>query len=60
VWIVVEDESGFSLLPSVRSTWSPRGLTPVFTHHFNWKRLSMAGALVYAPDAISASMGTTQ
>jgi len=27
-WIVFQDESGFSLLPSVRSTWAPRGQTP--------------------------------
>ena len=33
--IVFQDESGFSLLPSVRSTWAPRGKTPVLRHHFN-------------------------
>ena len=26
----------------------------MLTHHFNWKRLSMAGALGFAPDASSA------
>jgi transposase len=40
--IVFEDESGVSLLPSVRATWAPRGHTPVLRHPFNWKRLSMA------------------
>ena len=30
-WIVFQDESGFSLLPSVRSTWAPKGQTPVLT-----------------------------
>jgi len=54
--IVFQDESGFSLLPSVRSTWAPRGKTPVLRHHFNWKRLSMAGALAYEPDASAAEL----
>ena len=27
--IIFEDESGVSLLPSVRATWAPRGHTPV-------------------------------
>ena len=44
-WIVFQDESGFSLLPSVRATWAPKGKTPVLTHHFNWKRLSMSAAV---------------
>jgi len=41
------DESGVSLLPVVRRTWAPRGVTPVIGHHFNWKRMSMAAALCY-------------
>lgn len=44
-----EDESGVSLLPAVRATWSPRGQTPILHHRFGWKRLSIAGALVYEP-----------
>ncbi len=54
--IVFEDESGCSLLPSVRATWAPRGKTPVLRHRFNWKRLSMAGALVYEPDGSDAEL----
>jgi hypothetical protein len=54
--IVFEDESGFSLLPSVRSTWAPRGKTPVLRHRFSWKRLSMAGALAYEPDGSSTQL----
>jgi transposase len=54
--IVFEDESGFSMLPSVRATWAPRGRTPVLRHRFNWKRLSMAGALVYEPDGSDAHL----
>jgi len=54
--IVFEDESGVSLLPSVRATWAPRGQTPVLRHHFAWKRLSLAGALVYEPDGSDAHL----
>ena len=54
--IVFEDESGCSLLPSVRATWAPKGKTPVLCHRFNWKRLSMAAALVYEPDARNADL----
>jgi transposase len=54
--IVFEDESGVSLLPSVRATWAPRGQTPVLRHRFVWKRLSIAGALVYEPDASDAHL----
>ncbi len=45
-----------SLLPSVRATWAPRGQTPVLHHRFAWKRLSIAGALVYEPDGRDAHL----
>jgi hypothetical protein len=54
--IVFEDESGISLLPSVRATWAPRGQTPVLRHRFAWKRLSLAGALAYEPDGSDAHL----
>ena len=54
--IVFEDESGVSLLPSVRATWAPRGQTPVLRHRFNWKRLSLAGVLAYEPDGTDAHL----
>ena len=54
--IVFEDESGVSLLLSVRATWAPRGQTPVLRHHFAWKRLSIAAALVYEPDGSDAHL----
>jgi len=54
--IVFEDESGVSLLPSVRATWAPKGQTPVLRHRFVWKRLSIAGALVYEPDGSDAHL----
>jgi transposase len=34
----------------VRATWAPKGQTPVLSHRFNWKRLSMAAAVGFAPD----------
>jgi len=40
-WIVFFDESGISLLPVTRRTWSPRGTTPSLRHRCNWKRASM-------------------
>jgi hypothetical protein len=44
------DESGVSLTPIVRSTWAPRGKTPVLVHRFNWKRASIAAALCFGCD----------
>jgi hypothetical protein len=46
-WIVLFDESGISLIPPVRRTWSVRGRTPVLRHRMAWKRASMAAALGY-------------
>ncbi len=46
-WLVFFDESGISLLPVTRRTWSPRGVTPILRHRLNWKRASMAAALGY-------------
>jgi transposase len=45
--LVFWDESGASLLPVVRRTWAPRGVTPVIRHRFKWQRASMAAALCY-------------
>lgn len=44
------------MLPPVRATWAPKGKTPVLRHHFNWKRLSMATAIAYEPDATAAEL----
>jgi len=43
------DESGFSQRPSIVRTWAPRGHTPILRLAFNWKRLSVSGALAVAP-----------
>jgi hypothetical protein len=40
----------------VRSTWAPKGQTPVLCHRFNWKRLSMSAALCFRPDGTEASL----
>jgi DDE superfamily endonuclease len=55
-WIVFFDESGISLIPPVRRTWSVRGRTPILRHPMAWKRASMAAALGYrlGPDADGA------
>lgn len=49
-WLVFEDESGVSERPAVRRTGAPRGETPVLTHAFNWKHLSVATALAFRWD----------
>jgi len=48
--LIFLDESGFSLKPSVRRTWAPRGQTPILRHRFNWKRLHAIGAIHCQPD----------
>jgi len=45
-----------SLTPPVRRTWAPVGHTPVLRTPFNWKRLSMAGAICYRPDRRGAAI----
>jgi hypothetical protein len=55
-WIVFFDESGISLIPPVRRTWSPRGQTPLLRHRMAWKRASMAAALGYHPDGTKARL----
>jgi len=55
-WLVFFDESGVSLIPPVRRTWSQRGRTPVLRHRMAWKRASMAAALGYRPDATTARL----
>jgi hypothetical protein len=55
-WIVFFDESGISLIPPVRRTWSPRGRTPILRHRMAWKRASMAAALGYHPDGTKARL----
>lgn len=50
-WLVFIDESGFCESGVVRSTWAPRGRTPVLrTKGRNWKRMSAIGALAYRAD----------
>jgi DDE superfamily endonuclease len=55
-WIVFFDESGISLIPPVRRTWSPRGRTPILRHRMAWKRASMAAALGYHADGTKARL----
>jgi hypothetical protein len=55
-WIVFFDESGISLIPPVRRTWSQRGHTPILRHRTAWKRASMAAALGYHPGGTKARL----
>jgi hypothetical protein len=55
-WLVFFDESGISLIPPVRRTWSQRGRTPILRHRMAWKRASMAAALGYHPDGTKARL----
>jgi hypothetical protein len=55
-WLVFFDESGISLIPPVRRTWSLRGTTPILRHRMAWKRASMAAALGYQPDGTKARL----
>ena len=41
---------GLSLTPCVRSTWAPRGHTPILHHRVGWKRALMAPGLGYRPN----------
>jgi len=48
VTIVFLDESGISERPVVRSTWAPRGKTPVVRHRFgSWRNAGAIGAIAY-------------
>ena len=49
-WLVFQDESGVSDRPPIRTTWAPKGQTPVVTHPYNWKKVSVSGALAYRFD----------
>jgi hypothetical protein len=55
-WLVFFDESGISLIPPVRRTWSRQGRTPILRHRMAWKRASMAAALGYHPDGTKARL----
>jgi transposase len=56
-WICCADESGLSLTPPVRTTWAPRGQTPILYHH--WRRpnrISVAAVICYHPDGRRARL----
>jgi len=48
-WIVFEDESAATLNPALRTTWAPRGHTPVLTAPTSHQKTSMAGWCCYRP-----------
>jgi transposase len=57
--LVLEDESGFSLVSPLKRSWSPRGQTPTLrtslSHH---QRLNLLGALLISPDGRKIKLTT--
>lgn len=50
-WIFFHDESGFTQQPSVRTSWAPRGKTPILRPRGNhWSKTSVAAALGFRWD----------
>ncbi len=47
--VVFIDESGFSLTPTLRRTWAPRGVTPVLDHVHDKRSVSALAALTVSP-----------
>jgi transposase len=47
--VVFIDESGFSLTPTLRRTWAPRGQTPVIAHVHDRRSVSAIAALSVSP-----------
>lgn len=44
--LVFVDEAGFSMVPSIRKQWAPRGQTPVVKHRNRWfRKVSVIGGL---------------
>jgi transposase len=49
--LILEDESGFSLVSPLKRTWAPRGQTPTIRTSLNHhERLNLLGAVVVLPD----------
>jgi transposase len=40
----------------VRSTWAPKGQTPVLRHRFSWSKISVMAALAYRWDGKEAAL----
>lgn len=47
--LVFIDESGFLLIPTVRRTWAPRGVTPVIRRFYRHDRLSVISGISVSP-----------
>ena len=55
----MEDESGFSLVSPLRSSWSPRGQTPyVYTSLEHHQRLNLLGAILVSPSGRKMKLST--
>jgi len=49
---VFVDETGLSQQPVVRTTWAPKGQTPILYENFNWRKLSAIVASKMAADRL--------
>ena len=55
----MEDESGFSLVSPLRSSWAPRGQTPcTYTSLDHHQRLNLLGAILVSPGGRKMKLST--
>jgi transposase len=55
----LEDESGFSLVSPLRSSWAPRGQTPcTYTSLNHHQRLNLLGAILISPSKRKMKLST--
>jgi len=49
--LVFVDEAGYSMIPTLRKQWAPRGHTPIVKHRNRWfRKVSVIGALSISAD----------
>jgi transposase len=49
--LIFIDEAGYSMIPSLKKQWAPRGQTPIVKHRNRWHRkVSVIGAITVSPD----------
>jgi len=47
--LIFADEAGFLLIPTVRTTWSPVGQTPIVRHRYSHDRVSAISGIAVSP-----------
>lgn len=49
--LVFVDEAGYSMIPTLKKQWAPRGCTPIVKHRNRWfRKVSVIGGLCVSPD----------